>query len=127
MHEQVIQLVEAYGNGELERARQHYKSALETHHATSKFEDIVVAACEGQTDTLIAACDTRVWGLWQPDQKRALIMSPTSQSQTVDLLDLAVRETLRHGGHVCVVSRSQVPQQAEAVAALRWTSSEKRG
>lgn len=127
VHEQVIQLVDTNGIGELDRARQHYKSALETHHATSKLEEIVVAAGEGQVDTLIAACDARVWGLWQPDQKRALIMGPTAQSRTVDLLDLAVRETLRHGGHVCVVSRSQVPQQAEAVAGLRWTSSEKRG
>lgn len=121
IQQQVVQLVDAQGIGELKLAQERYRSAVERHHALSDIETIVPAACSGQVDTLIAAYGERPWGIWEEGSQRALVTSPTSQAPGVDLLDLAIRETLCHGGRVCVVPRSDVPLQAQSVAALRWT------
>lgn len=122
LQEQVVRSIDAQGYGELKVARDRYRSAVETHHAASEIEDIVPAACAGQVDTLIVADRERAWGIWEKGSQRALVTGPTSQAPGVDLLELAVRETLRHGGRVCVVPRSEVPQQAQSVAALRWSA-----
>lgn len=122
VHKQVVHLVDTLGSGELKVARDRYQSAIETHQACSVIEEIVPAAVEGRVDTLIAADGERVCGLWDATNQRALVASGTSQARSVDLLDLAVRETLRHGGHVCVVPRADVPEHAQSVAAFRWVS-----
>ncbi len=122
IHEQVVRLVDTLGSGELKVARDRYQSATERHQACSVHEEIVPAAVEGRVDTLIVADGERVWGLWDEASQRALVASGTSQARAVDLLDLAVRETLGHGGRVCVVPRSDIPEQAQAVAVFRWVS-----
>lgn len=123
IHTRVMQLPHAGENQELKLARDRYLSAIETHHAGCVLEEIAPAAREGRVDTLIAADGTRVWGLCEEGSQRALVTSATSQAEAVDLIDLAVRETLRHGGRVCVVPRSEVPEQASIIAAYRWIPS----
>lgn len=116
---QVVELVDKYGNRELRAAREQYQSALERHHASSVVEDIVPAAIEGRVDTLVVAAGERAWGFWDNLNKCALACT-TAQPLSVDLIELAIHETLRHGGRVCVAPRPDVPEQARCVAALRW-------
>lgn len=122
IHDRVIKLFDTNAVGTTKVAFDRYQSALNTHHAASELETIVAAASAGKVDTLIAAYGERVWGIYQAGSDRAIVTDSTCQAPSVDLMELAVSETLRHGGRVCMVEHSATPEQALAVAALRWTT-----
>lgn len=122
IHQRLIRLFDINVMGDSKVAFDRYKSAIDTHCADSELETIVAAASAGKVDTLIAAYGQRVWGIYQAGSPRAVVTEATAQAPSVDLVELAVLETVRHGGRVCIVERSAVPDQALAVAALRWTT-----
>lgn len=119
IREQAVRLLEGRHTGEVRAVYDRYRHAARTPRATNQIDQIVPAAAQGRVESLIAAFDQRVWGFWDGDAQRVRF-SGNEQTGQVDLVDLAVRETLRHAGQVCVVPRQEVPDEAVAAAVLRW-------
>lgn len=119
IHQQAVRLLETVPTGAWRGIVERYERAARSPRGTIALDQIVPAAVEGRVDALIAAFGTRVWGTWDAKQRRVSFRDG-SDPQRVDLVDMAVRETLVHGGDVCIVPPDQVPEQAVAAAAFRW-------
>lgn len=119
IHQRVLPVIERYGNAAAQAALQHYQSAQERHYACQQPQVIASAAYEGRIDTLIVAEGEHVWGLWDSHSRHALVYS-THQTPCIDLLEFAVRESLRHRGRVCVMPRQDVPNAVQCCAVMRW-------
>ncbi len=118
IREQAVRLVEARHAGEVQAVCERYGRAAHTPRGTNQLDQIVAAAAQGRIDSLVAGFGQRIWGAWDPQPQR--VSFRTDRPDRMDLIDLALRETLRHGGHVCVVPPQEVPDGAVAVAVLRW-------
>lgn len=87
--------------------------------ATTKPEEIVRAACYGRLDRLFL-CDSAVlWGQFDEARDRVVAHGEPVAGDH-DLFDYAALMTLRQGGAVNLVARSQLPPDALAAAVLRY-------
>lgn len=122
LHRQAVNLIDAHYESELRSARDRFQRIAETAEVSRLLEEIVPAACQGRVNSVIAAFGQRIWGTWDPVGQMVVVLdrSRIRQSGTTDLLDLALRETLRHGGDVKVVAPEFVPDSASLAAVLRW-------
>jgi hypothetical protein len=118
IREQAVRQVEARHVGGVQAFCERYRRAAHTPRGTNQLDQIVVAAAQGRIDSLVAAFGQRIWGAWDAEAQRVSFRS--DRPDRVDLIDLALRDTLRHGGHVCSVLPDDVPDGAVAVAVLRW-------
>lgn len=122
LHEQAVQFIEEHFDGELRDACDRFQRIADTAQASHQLEEIIPAACQGRVDSIIAAFGQRVRGTWDARNQLVTIdegQTSFQQDQT-DLLDLALRESLRHGGHVYVVPPEYVPDGGTVAAVLRW-------
>ena len=87
--------------------------------ATTKPEEIVKAARYGRVDRLFL-CDGRtLWGRFDERQDRVVSHREPAVGDD-DLLDYAALMTLRQGGNVTLVDRTQLPPDGSAAAILRY-------
>jgi len=87
--------------------------------ATTKPEEIVKAARYGRVDRLFL-CDGRtLWGRFDERQDRVLSHREPAVGDD-DLLDYAALMTLRQGGNITLVDRTQLPPDGSAAAILRY-------
>lgn len=117
--EQAVRLVDSAHEKELRATCEKYRRVTDKARGSRNIAQIVPAAAEGRVDSIIAAFGERVWGTWDPVRQHAERVDEMHPGR-VDLLDLALRETFSHGGHVCVLPKEQMPENAPAVAVLRW-------
>jgi hypothetical protein len=75
---------------------------------------VVVAAMAGQIDTLFVDCRESRWGKYDPEQ-HAAELHWERQSGDVDLVELAVAQTLSHKGDVFAYQGNGAPGHAEAL------------
>ncbi|MBX0299596.1 hypothetical protein K2F54_06355 [Cryobacterium sp. 1639] len=87
--------------------------------ATSVLPDIVRAAYRGQVDTLLLGEGEPVWGRYDLDADR-LETGPAFEASGEDLWASAAVQTLQHGGSVHLTKPDELPDQAAAVALLRF-------
>ncbi|MCC7421051.1 MAG: hypothetical protein IT428_12285 [Planctomycetaceae bacterium] len=115
-----VHLLETTHSGAVKSALDRYHRAAETAGARDP-GTIVEAAAAGRIDSLIAAFGERLWGTWDEAATRVEIAAdPSENPARIDLVNLALIETLRHDGHVCVVPQSDVPGHSAMVAVYRW-------
>lgn len=105
------------GVAELDR----FKSLFNDGNAKSidKLEGIVKAAHFGHVDVLLARRDTRLWGRYDQEKDRVLVRGEPAEEDE-DLLDLAAKDVLRHGGRVFLVEDGMLRQGQAAGAILRF-------
>ena len=122
LHEQAVSLVYAEYERELQSTRDRFRQIAETAEVSLRLEEILPAACQGRVNSIIAAFGRRMWGTRDPKNKVAVVLGGSSARQPgeSDLLDLALQETLRHGGDVRVVPPEYVPAGGDVAAVLRW-------
>jgi hypothetical protein len=87
--------------------------------ATSYLRAILPAAYSGRVDTLLVATGERRWGSFDPDSG-ALAVHEHAGPGDAELLNLAVVQTIRHGGAVHVVAPEQMPDAAPLAAIMRY-------
>ncbi len=82
------------------------------------------AAYEGRVDTLFFDSAATLSGSFYPDTRtlKELHHAPTGDpgDPSHDLIETAVVQTLRHGGHVHSVSTGEMPAESKMAAALRY-------
>lgn len=87
--------------------------------AASRLADIVRASRQGRTGTLLLPDGEPVWGRYD-SANDSFETGPAYESTGEDLLGTAAMDTLQNGGKVHIVSAGELPQDADAVALLRY-------
>jgi hypothetical protein len=119
MHQEAVALVDDWQERRFVDFNGTYASRLAHGHASHQLEVILPAAEKGRVDSLVIGRRLRVWG--ERDRGGNTVSSHLEkQPGDVDLLDLAVRETLLHGGDVHSVEPRSLIEGAPAAAILRW-------
>ncbi len=100
----------------------HYRDRAGTGHTSNTSSEIVPAAYYGRVASLFVARDQEQWGTFDP-ATGTLQIHEQAQPRDEDLLDLAVTQTLLHGGSVYAVEQSGMPDEAPLAAVFRYPSS----
>lgn len=119
-----------------EDAVSRLNSGINSGKATAEIKDVLPAAAEGRVDTLLVAENAhRPVGSFDANSRklkveRELPPRPTSpgsrpEEQVVgpdseDLIDVAVIETLKHGGQVLAVPPGMLPREMPIAAVFRY-------
>jgi hypothetical protein len=107
-----------------ERARADALDRLQTllgnrSKATTTPEEIVKAARYGRVDRLFLSDGQPLWGSFDEANDRVVAHREPSEGDD-DLFDYAALMTLRQGGNVTLVDRTQLPPAGPAAAILRY-------
>jgi len=92
---------------------------LPTGKATAQTEEIVKAARYGRVDRLFLCDGQPLWGFFDERDDRVVAHREPADGDD-DLLDYAALMTLRQGGNVTLVERTQLPPTGPAAAILRY-------
>jgi hypothetical protein len=87
--------------------------------ASSKPEEIVKAAHYARIDRLFLSDSALLWGRFDPAEERIVVHGEPIAGDS-DLFDYAALMTLRQGGAVSLVERSDLPPDGPAAAILRY-------
>jgi len=87
--------------------------------ATTQAEEIVKAARYGRVDRLFLCDGQPLWGFFDERDDRVVAHREPAEGDD-DLLDYAALMTLRQGGNVTLVDRTQLPPAGPAAAILRY-------
>ena len=94
-------------------------STVPSGRATTIPEEIVKAARHGRVDRLFLSDGDPLWG-WFDERHDRIVAHRDPAPGDDDLLDYAAVMTLRQGGNVMVVDRTQLPPTGPAAAILRY-------
>lgn len=103
---------------EQQDALAQFQEYQDTDHTSRNVSVLVPAACYGQIESLFVALDQQQWGTFDPTTY-TLDLHETAVAGDEDLLDLAVRETILHGGAVYALEQDHMPDKAFLAAVYR--------
>lgn len=119
LHAQALGFVEDYFESEQKAEYRAFCNQIATEATSSDLRTLVPAAHHGQIDTLFIKQNGQHWGRYdEPSDTFELHDDYTLGS--VELLDLAAAQTLKHGGAVFVLAEDEMPVDAPAAATLRF-------
>jgi hypothetical protein len=90
-----------------------------TTPTTSAVPRAVLAAIDGQIETLFVPLDSEQWGTLAPD-RQLVELHEVRQPGDRDLLDTAAIDTILHGGAVFAVPATEIPGDGPLAAILRY-------
>jgi len=96
-----------------------YEELAGTDKATADLETIVTAGFDGRIGVLFLADRGPRWGVFDPASRRVEAHEKREKGD-VDLLDLAVRQTLSQGGRTYELSEERAPLGGPLAAILRY-------
>lgn len=117
LHERALPLVASYFDVDLRRVLEVFGSPS-TPTVVSLPEAIDAAAC-GRVSELLILGGLRVWGTYDRETRK-VDEHADRRTGDCDLIDLAARETLAHGGVVFAVDPMQLPPAVPVAAVLRY-------
>jgi hypothetical protein len=121
LHARAWEVVAPHFESERTQALDDYQQLAGTDpdRVVTGAEDVVAAAYYQRIDTLFAAKDSHVWGVFDAEDGTVDVRdAPTASA--VDLLDVAVQHTLANSGAVHIVAPDEVPEHATVAAILRY-------
>lgn len=117
LHERTLPLVAPHLDADRLRALESYGSP--STPTADSLSDALVAATSGRVGRLIILAGRRVWGSYDADT-RTIREHADRQPGDRDLVDLAARETIAHGGVVFAADEAEMPGDAPVAAMLRY-------
>lgn len=117
LHEQALAIVRPELERNLREAQARYRTLAGKGATAAGVPTVVPAAANGRVDTLFIALDARRPGTFDRARNRAVVTGEMEAAEA-DLLDLAVRETVRHDGRVYALETGAVPARDAAAAAI---------
>lgn len=94
-----------------------YLQYIGSGKASSDPAEILAALYAGKVDSLFVSGESDVRGAYVPEADR-LQLEPDPTPFTPSLLDLAIAETLKHGGRVYLKAAGELPKEAASMVAL---------
>ncbi|MGH2748852.1 MAG: hypothetical protein ACRDKB_13165 [Actinomycetota bacterium] len=119
LHKRAWPLIEPHFRTPLERAKEKFGTGVGNGLASSDLEEVLSAAYGGRIESLFVRAGEEVWGTYDPAAQR-LARGDDASSEAPDLLDLASKETLLHGGDVFLVAPEDMPGSKEVAAVFRF-------
>lgn len=109
LHDQAVRVVWDSRRPWRRDALERFAERVGTGLASDDLETVVSAACDGRVGELVAATDTCRWGRFDPDARAVHLSDGERQVGDDDLIDLAVRQTLLHGGEAHGAAQAAMP------------------
>lgn len=103
----------------VEAAKVAYLEASSAGDASDNFGEVLRAAHEGRVSTLLLRAGAETWGSYDPESAQTETHTE-AQPLDADLLDLAVRQTLLHGGEAYVIEAEEMPWRGAIAAVYRF-------
>lgn len=119
IRDRALKIVEPHFSADRKEALDQYGSLKNNNQATDDLEAILNAAYNGQIDTLIVAQNAQKWGSFDA-QLRTVSYHNEQTTDSQDLLNVAISQAMTTDAKVYVIDRSDIPQQAGAIATLRY-------
>ena len=119
LHQQAWSIIEPHFAAEKTAAIDNYHAQSGAGLSSSRLEEIVAGAINGQIDTLLVTADAQASGTYDSQTNKVEIHSSPTQDST-NLIDLAVTQTYLQKGKVYTVDSSLMPDGATAIAILRF-------
>ena len=119
LHAQAWPLVQPFFMKAQQDAFAQYAQLAGTGKATADVQEAVLAAHHGRVDVLIVPIGAQVWGRFDPITNTVHVHQ-NLEAGDGDLLDLAVIQTILHGGTVYAVGPEQMPDRAPLAAVFRY-------
>jgi hypothetical protein len=104
----------------LEEARERFGDLSATALASSDLEEIVAASWNARIETLLFDREARLTGRYDPATNTLERSEGADAAGARDLIDLAARKTLAHGGQVFALERARMPVDAPLAAIFRY-------
>lgn len=104
-----------------ETAAEQFRQSRSKGLASDRLGEVLPAAREGRVETLFVAHDEHEWGQFD-DAQGAVTTHEERQSDSQDLLDVAVKEALAHGGRVYVLPENDLPGTSRLAAVYRYAT-----
>jgi hypothetical protein len=112
-------LVESLAMKEQGTALARFEEERGSKRTSDSISEVIPAACEGRIKDLFIASDRELWGAY--DQSSPFLkLHDSVQAGDEDLLDLAARQTLLHGGAVYTLARAKMPGAGLLAATYRY-------
>jgi len=101
-----------------QHALDRYRELEATVRVAYHIETILPALEQGRVEVLFASREAHIWGRFEGEN--AVSLHRGEEPGDVDLLDLAISETIAKGGTAYVIDRNEVPSREPVAAILRW-------
>jgi hypothetical protein len=118
LREQAWPIAEPSVLKEQQDALAQFQEYKDTDRTSSNVSAIVPAAWYGHIESLFVALDQEQWGTFDPTTY-TLDLHETATPGDEDLLDLAARQTILHGGAVYALEQDHMPDKAWLAAVYR--------
>ena len=119
LHERAWQVVEPYLLRPQQEAAALFRDSLGTGLASDNISEIVPAASYGRIASLFVALNDEQWGTFDA-ATNTISVHETAKPGDVELLDLAARETVLHGGAVYAVKKEKMPGGGLVAGVFRY-------
>ena len=119
LHKQAWAIIEPRLAADKTAALDNYHQQSGAGLSSSRLEEIVAGAVNGQIDTLLVTEDAQAWGTYDL-QANKVEMHQEVKDDSVDLINLAVVQTYLQKGKVYTVDASLMPEGKNALAILRF-------
>jgi Bacterial archaeo-eukaryotic release factor family 7 len=119
LHERARPIVEPLLRTSVIRLNERFGNALGTGLASCDLAVVLGAAYGNRVESLLVCDKERRWGIFDLTSE-SLELHDEPQGADVELIDLAVRQTVLHGGTVYVVEREQMPCEDPVAAVFRF-------
>ncbi len=118
LHERAFELLAPHFEEAIERAKERFGDLAGTGVATEQIEQVVIAAADGNIDTLFVREGAHVPGT--VDAETHSVRVGNGRASVTDLLDRAATDTYLTGGTVYRLEPERMPVRGEVAAILRY-------
>lgn len=121
IHEQAVPIFEAEVAGDRDELAERYGDLGAHGRASADLADILDAGGSGRIDKLFVTEGAEAWGVFDPANRQLQLDAPDGRSEaSVDLYDLAARQTLLGSGGVEVLPPEEIPGGGSIAAIFRY-------
>jgi hypothetical protein len=119
LHTKARKIVESYYDEARNQAVLQYKERADPARTSKELPEILPAAAQGRIYYLFVAAGAEKWGKFDPEQN-VVAVHESAEKGDVELLNLAVIQTILHGGTVYALDPSGMPDGALIAALFRY-------
>src|SRR5690606_18507793 len=115
LHKRAFEVVQSGYEDPMQKALQSFERLGGSDRVATKPAAVVKAAAESRVGHLFLAEGARLKGNWDKNEMRV-----TKEGEGEDLLNIALLQTLAHGGEAWVIAPEHVPGGGPVAALLRF-------
>ena len=119
LHRQAWEVIEPHLTAARKQKIAEFQELSQTADtASSKLEEVVVGAANGQVDTLFLLKDIQKYGKYDPQTSKVEVSE--SDNESIDLIDFAATKTYLQGGEVYILEAEEMPDNHFIAAIFRY-------